>query len=88
MPAPQGSITFVNKSAFDASIFRESTFVTDLAPAGSSTQNTAQGEVWNIKDKATGRFVGTVTGTSEDQTYEIKFKRGRGEPVQGGSGGN
>lgn len=88
MSNAQGSITFVNQSLYEVSINRGSDFVIDLAPKLSSTQNTAPGEAWTILDKGTGQQVGTVTGTDGDQTYNIKFKRGRGEPIKSGSGGN
>jgi len=87
MPTAEGSIKFVNASKFVASVYREDVFVIDLAPGKSSTQDTADGQVWIIKDKDTGRQVGTVTGTNGHQTYTIKFGRGRGEPGSSGSGG-
>ena len=86
MAAAMGSITFVNESKFAASVYRGDTLVIDLAPGQSSKQDTAAGQVWIIKDRDTGRQVGTVTGTDGDQTYKIKFGRGRGEPTQSGGG--
>ena len=86
MPTAQGSITFVNASKFVASVYRGDVFVIDLAPGKSSTQNTAEGQAWIVKDKDTGREVGRVTGTNGHQTYTIKFGRGRGEPTKGGGG--
>lgn len=88
MSNAQGRITFVNQSRYEVSINRGSNFVIDLAPKLSSTQNTAVGDVWTVIDKGTGQEVGKVTGTDGDQTYNIKFKRSRGEPIKSGSGGN
>jgi hypothetical protein len=48
---------------------------------------TSDGEVWSVIDKDTGQQVGTVTGTNGEQTYKIKFRRSRGEPVRSGGGG-
>jgi hypothetical protein len=92
MPAAKGTIKFVNASEFDASVYvlderKNEAFKVDLAPGESSVQDTAEGQVWIVKDKETGREVGTVRGTTDRQTFEIKFKRGRGEPVRSGSGG-
>lgn len=92
MPSETGTITFVNASAFNASVYvlagnGNETFVVDLSPNQSSKQNTVAGQVWIVKDKDTGQKVGTVTGKAGDQTYEIKFRRGRGGPEQAGSGG-
>jgi len=86
MPTATGSITFVNTSKFVASVYRGDTLVIDLAPGKSSKQDTAEGQVWIVKDKDTGRQVGTVTGTNKHQTYTIKFGRGRGEPGTSGGG--
>lgn len=88
MSNSQGSIAFVNESVYEVSINRGGDFVIDLAPKQSSTQNTAPGDVWTVIDKGTGQQVGTVTGTDGDQTYHIKFKRSRGEPIKSGAGGN
>lgn len=92
MPSVKGTITFVNASRFEASVYAvEATgieaLVVDLLSGQSSKQDTVAGQVWNVKDKGTGRQVGTVTGTAGDQTYEIKFQRGRGEPEQTRGGG-
>jgi hypothetical protein len=92
MPAAKSSITFVNASEFEASVYviddgGKETFVIDLAPGKSSSQNTTKGQVWIVKDKETGTQVGTVTGKSGKQTYKIKFGRGRGEPTPSGTGG-
>ena len=87
MPTAQGSITFMNESVFVVSVQRGNALVIDLAPTESSVQSTAEGEVWSVIDKDTGQQVGTVTGTNGEQTYKIKFKRSRGEPVRSGSGG-
>jgi len=87
MPDAKGSIKFVNASKFVASVYREDVFVIDLAPGKSSKQDTADGQVWIVKDKDTGREVGRVTGTNEHQTYSIKFGRGRGGPESSGGGG-
>ncbi|MCG3157837.1 MAG: hypothetical protein DKINENOH_04473 [bacterium] len=88
MPDAQGSITFVNESVYVVTIQRGDTPVIDLGPTESSTQSTTAGEIWKIIDKDTRRLVDTVTGTAGNQTYRIKFKRGRGEPVKSGSGGD
>ncbi len=87
MPAPQGSITFVNESVYVVSVHRGTALVIDLAPSESSKQSTVEGEVWSVIDKDTGQQVGTVTGTNGEQTYKIKFRRSRGEPVRSGGGG-
>jgi len=87
MPDAKGNIKFVNASKFVASVYRGDAFVIDLEPGKSSTQDTADGQVWIVKDKDTGREVGRVTGTNGHQTYTIKFGRGRGEPGAGGGGG-
>lgn len=92
MPSVKGTITFVNVSVFDASVYAvdakgHEAFVVDLLPDQSSKQNTVTGQAWIVKDKDTGRQVGTATGTAGDQTYEIKFQRGRGEPEQTRGGG-
>jgi hypothetical protein len=87
MADANGSIKFVNASKFVASVYRGDAFVIDLAPGKSSTQDTAEGQVWIVKDKDTGRQVGTVTGTNKHQTYNIKFGRGRGGPESSGGGG-
>ncbi len=92
MPAAKGTITFVNASVFKASVYAvdengNEAFVVDLSPNQSSKQDTVAGQVWIVKDKDTGRQVGTATGKAGDQTYEIKFRRGRGEPEQTRGGG-
>ncbi|MCI0695512.1 hypothetical protein L0337_26335 [candidate division KSB1 bacterium] len=92
MPSAEGTITFVNASVFDASVYvldenGNETFIVDLSPDQSSKQATVAGQVWIVKDKDTGRQVGTATGKAGDQTYEIKFRRSRGEPEQTRGGG-
>lgn len=87
MPNAQGSIMFINESAYVVSVHRGNAFVIDLASQASSVQNTTEGETWSVIDKDTQQEVGTVTGTNGAQTYRIKFKRSRGEPVRSGSGG-
>jgi hypothetical protein len=93
MSAAKGTITFVNAGVFDASVYvldenGNETFVVDLSPNQSSKQETVDGQAWIVKDKDTGRQVGTATGMAGDQTCEIKFKRSRGEPesTKGGGG--
>jgi len=92
MPSAQGTITFVNASAFGASVYAldengNENFVVDLSPSQSSKQDTVAGQVWVVKDKDTGQQVGTAMGKAGDQTYEIKFRRSRGGPEPAGSGG-
>lgn len=93
MSSAKGTITFTNASIFPASVYvldenGNETFVVDLSPKQSSKQETADGQDWIVKDKDTGRQVGTATGKAGDQTYEIRFRRGRGEPdsTRGGGG--
>ncbi|MGH7495088.1 MAG: hypothetical protein ACREOO_22180 [bacterium] len=87
MPTAPGSIMFMNESVYVVSVHRGNVLVLDLAPTESSVQSTVEGEVWSVIDKDTAQQVGMVTGTNGEQTYRIKFKRSRGEPVRSGSGG-
>jgi hypothetical protein len=92
MPSAKGTITFVNASMYLTSVYAvdgngKETFVIDLSPDQSSKQDTAAGQAWIVKDKDTGRQVGTATGKAGDQTYEIKFMRGRDTPEQTRGGG-
>lgn len=92
MSAAKGTITFVNASMFDASVYTvdengKEAFVVDLSPDQSSKQDTIAGQAWIVKDKDTGRQVGTITGKAGDQTYEIRFMRDRGTPEQTRGGG-
>lgn len=92
MSAAKGTITFVNASMFPASVYvldenGNEKLVVDLSPNQSSKQDTVDGQAWIVKDKDTGRQVGTATGMAGDQTCEIKFQRGRGEPEQTRGGG-
>lgn len=90
----KGSIEFWNKSEYDASVYTlqnnaKEKFVVDLEPDASSTQSTAVGQKWIVKDKETGKQVGSVTGTESYQLYEIKIKRGKDKsgPEKSGGGG-
>ncbi|MFQ5633118.1 MAG: hypothetical protein ACE5I1_30490 [bacterium] len=87
-----GSIEFWNKSEYDAGVYTldnkgKEKFVVDLGPDNSSTQSTASGQNWIVKDKETGEQVGSVTGSESYQLYEIKIKRsgGRGTPDTSGA---
>ena len=88
----KSTIEFTNVSEFDASVFKlnakqNEVHVVDLLPGQSSTQETAPGETWIVKDAETGRQAGSVTGTNGYQLYEIKIGRDRGTPKSSGATG-
>ena len=91
-----GSIEFWTFSEIDVSVYvlddgNNETFVADLGPDASSTQSTAPDQKWIVKEKSTGKTVGSITGTASYQLYEIKVKKeagGKSGPKSGGSGGD
>lgn len=51
-------------------------YVGDVSPSESSEQNTDLGDEWIVKAKSNGSEIGSVTVTSNGQTYKILWSRG------------
>ena len=86
-----GNVSFYNTSKNNwASLFRvvggKETFVVDIAPQGSSTQQAQGKEQWAAKAKGSDKKLGLMKAKSSGGAQEYDILWDRGVPGQSGGG--
>lgn len=86
MAGAAGAIIFQNDSGRQILLFKNEVMVKELAPESVSREDTALGDHWIIKDKASNMVMGEIYGAAGEQTFIVQVPRGL-PPKSGSSGG-